>query len=186
MIRKLLSGGILTALLLLTTGPAEARGVDARFLLDAAPGLTVPIADNYWRGYGGPSFKFSLRVGAELWFAHQFGIAGEVDLDPEPLILSNHDVVGRVRGLVGFRLLFGFRVGAFFIRHAIGVDYVGTIETAPNRLAGEAALAVEPGVGVQFRFIRHGVVGFLVDFPIGFFYHLAADVQFLGFLGVRI
>jgi hypothetical protein len=164
--------------------PAEARRVDARFFMDFAPGIAVPIADAPWRAYTSPSFKFSLRVGAELWLARGFGIAGEVDLDPEPLITTDR-VQGRFRGMVGFRLLFGFGIGAFFIRHAIGADYISRIPSG-NILEAQAALAVEPGVGVQFRVIRHMVVGFTVDFPVGFFQSLTAvDVQFLGFLGAR-
>ena len=180
------------ALLLVPLFPSlsEARRVDSRFLLDIAPGITVPIADDGWRGYTGPSFKFSLRIGGELWIANGFGIAGEVDLDPEPVMTSD-GVQGRFRGMIGFRLLFGFRIGAFFIRHAIGGDYLarfhprgGTVDVNPG------ALAVEPGMGVQFRVVRHLVIGFSVDFPIAFYETnngpFAADVQFLGFLGVRI
>ena len=175
------------ALLLLTLpSAAEARRIESRFLLDLAPGITVPIADGGWRGDTGPSFKLSLRVGGELWVGRGFGIAGEVDLDPEPLMRSDGHVLGRVRGLVGLRLLFGFGVGAFFIRHAIGVDYINDIQTTPDTRGGSAALAVEPGLGMQFRVVRHMVVGFAVDFPIAFHYNFAADVQFLGFLGVRL
>jgi hypothetical protein len=115
-----------------------------------------------------------------------FGIAGEVDLDPEPLMTTNRDAVqGRFRGMIGFRMLFGFGIGAFFIRHAIGVDYIARIPNG-NILEAEGRLAVEPGVGVQFRVVRHMVVGFSVDFPIAFYQPLTAiDVQFLGFIGAR-
>ena len=165
---------------------AEARRANVRFLFDAAPGVTIPIADNAWRDYTSPSFKLSLRVGGEIWFGHHFGIAGEIDTDPEPLLRSDGHVLGRVRGLVGLRLLFGFGVGAFYIRHAIGVDYVNDIQVTRDARAGAAALAVEPGVGLQFRVARRLVVGFDTAFPIGFFYNLATDVQFLGFIGARI
>jgi hypothetical protein len=165
---------------------AEARRVDSRFLMDFAPGIAVPIADDGWRGYTGPSFKFSLRIGGELWIANGFGIAGEVDLDPEP-VMTNDGVQGRFRGMIGFRLLFGFRIGAFFIRHAIGGDYLAHYRS-PGFYDAVGALAVEPGMGVQFRVVRHLVIGFAVDFPFAFFQSGAfeTDVQFLGFLGIRI
>src|SRR4051794_22566413 len=102
---------IALALAFVTT-PAEARRIDGKFLLDMAPGIAVPIASNAWRNYTAPRFKFSLRVGGELWVARHFGIAGEFDLDPEPLMRSDGGVLGRVRGLVGMRLLFGFGIGA--------------------------------------------------------------------------
>jgi hypothetical protein len=163
---------------------AQARRVDARFLMDFAPGITVPIADGAWRDYTGPSFKFSLRIGGELWLARGFGIAGEFDLDPEPVMTSN-GVQGRFRGMIGMRLLFGFGIGAFFIRHAIGGDYLGHVNHN-GVFEGVGALAVEPGFGVQFRVVRHLVVGFSTDFPIAFYDSpFAADVQFLGFFGLR-
>jgi hypothetical protein len=164
---------------------AEARG---RFLFDAAPGITVPIGDGSWRGATGPIFKMSLRFGGEFWLNRVIGIAGEGDLDLEPVMYSGADPGARVRGLVGFRLLIGFprHIGAFFLRNAIGVDYLAS-DTGPLALrSGEAALAVEPGLGLQFHFVRRGMVGFAVDFPIGFFQFLAADVQLLGFIGARI
>ena len=147
--RTLLAGGLLIALGGLAT-PAEARRADVRFLFDAAPGITVPIADGDWRNFNSPSFKLSLRTGGELWFSRHFGIAGEIDTDLQPLLVTRSSADVRFRGLVGLRLLFGFRVGAFFI--------------------------------------RRGVVGFAVDFPIGFYGtpYFAADVQFLGFIGVRL
>jgi hypothetical protein len=177
---------LVVALLLLGSSVAEARRVDSRFLMDFAPGIAVPIADDGWRGYTGPSFKFSLRIGGELWFHPGIGIAGEVDLDPEPVMTGPDGAVGRFRGLVGFRILFGFRIGAFFIRHAMGVDYLAHVR-APGVFEAEGRLAVEPGMGVQFRVVRHLVVGFAVDFPIAFYSpYLATDVQFLGFLGIRL
>lgn len=167
---------------------AEARG---RFLLDVAPGVAVPIADGNWQGTTDPSFKLSLRFGGELWFTRVIGMAGEVDLDLEPLMVASDSADARVRGLVGLRLLFGFprHIGAFFLRQAIGVDYISpnASDVPLDVRDGQAALAVEPGLGLQFHFVRRGVVGFAVDFPIGFFDHLlAADVQFLGFIGARI
>lgn len=164
--------------------PASARGVDARFLMDFAPGITVPIAGAGYAASTGPSFKFSLRTGAELWFNRVFGIAGDGDLGFSPMMSSGGPTF-RFRGLVGLRLLIGFRVGAFFIRQAIGVDYIAGTLRSLSVLDGTSALAVEPGFGVQFRFIRHGVVGFALDFPVGFFNFLAADVQMLAFLGLR-
>lgn len=175
---------------LLPATPAEARRVDARFMLDVAPGVAIPVADGPYRAAFGPSFKLSSRFGAEFWFTRHFGIAGEADLDLSPLMVDVTPIEARarVRGLVGFRLLFGFRVGAFFIRQAMGVDWIGGSVPRAGIASGVAALGVEPGFGMYFRFIRHGVAGFAVDFPVGFFNFpsYAADVQMLGFLGLRI
>jgi hypothetical protein len=167
--------------------PAEARRINGKFLMDFAPGISVPIANDSWTHYADPSFKFSLRIGGELWFTRHFAFAGEVDLDPQPQMRTDGAVLGRVRTLVGFRLVFGFGIGAFYIRHAIGVDWLQDVPTL-NPRSGEAVLAVEPGVGLQFHVARHLVVGFDNAFPIGFFHNplLAVDVQFLGFLGLRI
>jgi len=168
-------------------GAAHARGVNARFLMDFLPGVSIPIADGAWRADADPSFKFSVRTGAELWFNRRFAFAGEIDLDLSPLMFDDGGVAGRVRALAGFRLVFGFRVGAFFIRQALGVDFISDRAPLNGRLRGVTALAVEPGVGLQFRFARRGVAGFVMDFPTAFSSGtFAMDVQLLGMIGIRI
>jgi hypothetical protein len=175
--------------LLSSTASAHARGVNAKFLMDFLPGLSVPIADGTWRGEADPSFKFSLRTGAELWFSRGFAFAGEIDLDISPQMRDNGTVAGRVRALAGFRLVFGFGVGAFFIRHAMGLDYSTTQLPSPGRIRGAVNFAVEPGVGLQFKFARRGVAGFVMDFPTAFYDDTSVfimDVQLLGLIGMRI
>ena len=179
---------LLALALLFSTTAAHARGVNAKFLLDLLPGITVPIALPGYVAEAEPSFKHSIRVGAELWFNRRFAFAGETDLDVSPMMLDSGDVMGRVRWLVGFRLVFGFGVGAFFLRHAIGLDYATT--QLRWRPSGNLSMAVEPGLGLQFRFARYGVAGFVMDFPTAFSFggndSFAMDVQFLGLIGVRI
>ncbi len=172
---------------LLWSAAAQARGVNAKFLMDFLPGLSVPIGDPSWRNTADPSFKFSVRTGAELWFSHKFAFAGEVDVDLQPQMLDDGTVAGRVRAMLGFRLVFGFGVGAFFLRHALGVDYISTALPRIGRVAGTVGLAVEPGLGLQFRFARRGVAGFVMDFPTAFGGGtFAMDVQLLGLIGFRI
>ncbi len=108
------------------------------------------------------------RTGAELWFSRGFAFAGEIDLDLQPQMLDNGSVAGRVRALAGFRLVFGFGVGAFFLRHAIGADYITDALPRVGRISGAVGLAVEPGLGLQFKFARRGVAGFVMDFPTTF------------------
>jgi hypothetical protein len=173
--------------LLFSTGIAEARSVNAKFLLDLLPGITVPIGPPGWVAEGDPSFKHSFRIGAELWFNRRFAFAGEGALDVSPQMFDRGDVHARVRAMVGFRLVFGLGVGAFFLRHAIGADYLATRISPPN---GSASLAVEPGMGLQFRFSRYGVAGVVMDFPTSFSFgsspNFNMDVQLLGLIGVRI
>jgi hypothetical protein len=173
--------------LLASSATAHARGVNAKFLMDFLPGVSIPIADVGWRASADPSFKFSVRTGAELWFSRGFAFAGEIDLDLQPQMLDNGSVAGRVRALAGFRLVFGFGVGAFFLRHAIGADYITDALPRVGRISGAVGLAVEPGLGLQFKFARRGVAGFVMDFPTTFSGGtFAMDVQLLGLIGFRI
>jgi hypothetical protein len=175
--------------LLLGSAIAHARGANAKFLIDFAPGVTFPIGPTGpggWPEAGDPSFKHSIRIGAELWFNRRFAFAGEGDFDVSPQMFDDGRVFARVRGMIGFRLVFGFGVGAFFLRHCIGADYLVRRVSPPN---GDISLALEPGFGLQFRFARYGVAGFAIDFPTAIRFGPAdftMDVQFLGFIGVRI
>jgi hypothetical protein len=77
-------------------------------------------------------------------------------------------------------------VGAFFFRGVFGVDHIFNGPYYRGGPYGPTAFAVEPGFGLQFHVVRHLVVGFAVDFPIGLFDPFTAvDCQLLGFLGVR-
>jgi hypothetical protein len=164
---------------------AAARRVNAKFLLDFAPGIQVPIATAGYVAEVEPTFKHSLRIGAELWINRRFGIAGEGDFGLSPILFDDGGLGARVRFLLGFRLLFGFRVGAFFLRHAIGLDHAVRNVRAPQ--PGISSLGVEPGFGLQFYFARRGVAGFGVDLPTAFNNNtFSMDIQFLGFIGLRI
>jgi hypothetical protein len=180
----------IASLMLCTVGAAEARPVNARFFLDGAAGVSVPIADSVWRDDVSPTFVAQLRLGGELWLTRRFGLGPEFALSVSPVIpnLPGGPVTdARIRGLVGVRLLVGFGRGhAFFARFMLGVDAI-----APH---GETRFGVEPGIGMQFHVARHCVVGFAVDFPTavhnafvgGVDSPIQVDIDFLFFVGLRI
>lgn len=206
---------LVLVLALLTPWTASGRErLKARFLLDAAPGLTVPIGDADYDRLFDPTFKFSLRIGAELWPTKLIGVAPEVVLDGIPM--NANDAVfqpvtfagvdasfGRFRAVFGARLLINFGIGAVFLRFGVGVDYLGgsvranltgqPIGNAINQ--SSTGFTADPAIGVQFGFLRYGVAGAQLGFPValhdfdgsgnqrGF---VAADLDILGFVGVRI
>jgi hypothetical protein len=175
---------VLVSILLFGT-VAEARRVDAKFLLDVGPGMAVPIYGPDWRRDTSASFKHTLRLGGEFWFSHRFALAVEADADVSAVMIEGDGADARFRGLVGIREVIGFGVGAFFFRQAVGFDHLW----GANRktlFEGMTAVAIEMGIGVQFKFARRGVAGFVTDFPIAFYSAVAVDVQFLGFIGCRI
>jgi len=175
---------ILVSILLLSTA-AEARRVDAKFLLDVGPGVAVPIFGPDWRSDTNASFKHTLRIGGEFWITHRFGLAVEADADVSAVMIQGDGADARFRGLVGIRELIGFNVGAFFFRQAVGFDHLWGAN-AKTPFEGATAAAIEMGLGVQFKFARRGVAGFVTDFPVAFYSSIAIDVQFLGFVGARI
>jgi hypothetical protein len=196
MIRAIVLMAVLT-----TAGAAEARrgGPFARFLFDAAPGVSIPIGNSDYTDEATATFRLSLRFGAEIWFNRIIGIAPEADFDVGPFLFSSHfpdynPRWVRLRGLGGMRLLIGFGVGAVFFRLAMGVD--GIVGQYPNQDKRQtwSSFTVEPGFGVQFRFARHGVVGGTVEFPIAFYDELTppnhnplqVDCSLLFFIGARI
>ncbi|HZS37753.1 MAG TPA: hypothetical protein VFF06_13040 [Polyangia bacterium] len=174
------------ASLLLLTSAAEARRVNARFFLDGAAGVSIPIAQSPYADAFWPAPKLSLRLGAELWLTHRFGLAPELALDGAPLISRGDDDVhaGKGRFQVGLRLLAGFGRGhAFFGRFLLGAEVI-------NQTAG---FTTEPGLGMQFRIAHHAVAGFTLGFPLSV-YHFTApersvvqvDFDLLVFIGLRI
>jgi hypothetical protein len=163
---------------------AEARKVDAKFLLDVGPGIAVPIAGPDWRADTSASFKHTLRLGGEFWITSRFGLAVEADADVSAVMIRGDGADARFRGLVGMRELIGFGVGAFFFRQAVGFDHLW----GANQKVWEGATspALEFGIGVQFKFARRGVAGFTTEFPVAFYSLIAVDVQIMGFVGARI
>jgi len=191
---KKLASAILLVVGVFAATPARAE-VHGRFLFDAAPGVSIPLADRTYRGEFSASFKLSLRMGGEFWFgaARKVGIAGEVATDFEPLTYSGVDDThfGRIRALVGLRFLIAFKIGAIWLRAATGLDYI--IGSQPgNAYLQSYAYTVEPGFGIQFRITRRGVIGFSAGFPVAFpsfdqrptFTSIDADL--LVFIGARI
>jgi hypothetical protein len=206
---------VILAVVLLGGSDAIAK-LNGKFLLDVAPGVTIPVGDSDYNRFVDPTFKFSLRLGGEIWFSPQFGIAPEFTLDLIPIKTDDHTYrpfngagadtpFGRVRGLLGSRLLLGFPpYGAFFFRLALGVDYITGSEQASvgpfsaSISFSSTAFTVEPGVGVQFKITRYGVVGLMIDFPVavqhdfgktdagGIRKFTAVDIDLLFFIGARI
>jgi hypothetical protein len=183
---------------------AEARrgGPTAYFLFDASPGVEIPIGNGDYTDLASTTFRSSLRLGAEIWFNRTIGIAPEVDFDFGPFLFSSrypsdyNPHWARLRGLGGMRLLIGFGPGAFFFRFVMGIDgLVGQYPNSDSRTT-YSSFTVEPSFGVQFRFLRHGIVGATVDFPIAFdddpalvprdHTALQVDCALMFFIGIRI
>jgi hypothetical protein len=187
----------IAALLLLALPRAsEARRVRAHFLLDGMLGLTVPFADADFSDAFLPSPKPGVALGVELWLSRRFAIAPEFSLDGAPLFSrrSTGVTTGTLRFQSGLRVLFGFGRGhAFLLRFLFGGE---AFIFGPGGRGGagttNVGFATEPGLGMQFRFSRRGVAGFLLGFPIGVHTFgtpvTSTDVAFdaLGFIGLRL
>jgi hypothetical protein len=165
-------------LLLLCAAPASAAEEHGLFI-DLAQGVAIPVGDDDYVKFADPSYQFALRVGWELPVAERLRIAPEaalgfVAVHTDDVTFQNRGVDAsfyRVRALFGPRFVVPFGVGAFFWRLGFGVDYLwGTQRLS---LAGASvtefsstAFGFVPGLGVQFRVVRHLVLGLTVDFPI--------------------
>lgn len=195
---------------------AEAAGLaSVRGVVEADLGASIPAADSSYKKFADPTFKFSLRGGAELWLdartARHFGVMPEAQIDLIPVKTSD----GTYRGLIGidtpfgrFRFLFGFRalydfgIGAAYVRFALGADYLTGTEQASfgtftaRTSFSSTAFTLEPGMGVHFRFLRYGIAGAYVGFPVAFHdfgrtdaggvrSFTAVDVDLLATLGAR-
>jgi hypothetical protein len=176
------------ASLILLGSAAEARPVNARFFLDGAAGLSIPIAGQHYPDEYYPSPKLALRLGAELWLRRRFGLAPELAVDVTPMI-SRPDAsvhTARWRALPGLRLLFGFGRGhAFFLRFLVGVE----------GMWGTIAPTFETGLGLQFHVAPRTVVGFTASVPVAFYAAAAdgppvgpvqADFDLMVFVGLRL
>ncbi len=168
----------------------------ARFFLDGAFGLTVPIADADYADEFYPSPAIGLRLGGEIWLRPRFGLAPEVALDGGPLVgqRSTGVTTGRFRFQPGLRVLFGFGRGhAFFLRFLVGGEL---FVYGPGGRGGAGTVnlgfAAEPGFGMQFRVARRAVAGFTAGFPVGAHTFGApatfinADFALSGFVGLRL
>jgi hypothetical protein len=178
--------------LAITSGRADAKP-SARFFLDGAFGLAVPIADTTYRDRNYPAPTLGLHLGAEVWVTPRIGLAPELALDGGPIIGRASVNTGRVRAQPGLRVLFGFGRGhAFFLRTLIGADL---IIAGPGAVAGlgkvDAGLSVEGGAGMQFRIARRAVAGFSVGVPVSIHtfntpgYGTQTDLQAVAFIGYR-
>ncbi len=208
-----------TALLLLAA-PASAKQLKVVGIAEGALGVSIPAADSDYRRFASPTFKLSLRGGAELWLSDLIGVAPDLQIDLIPVKTNDATYRSgnfgvdtpffRARFLFGARLLIAlsrrFPLDAFF-RFAIGADYLTGSETAsfnvgPIRGGGtinlsSTAFTLEPGFGLQFRFLRYGAAGVYAGFPVAFHdfgradagnvrSFTAVDVDLLGFIGARI
>lgn len=142
----------------------------ASFLADGSLAVDIPFAGAPHRDEFYPSPTIGLTLGAELWLSHRIGLAPVFVLDGGPLIPRRTAAVttGHARLAPGLRLLFG--VGhdrAVFLQWLLGLD---TLVYGPGGSQGagtfDLGVAVEPGVGMQFRVARHAVLGFLVAVPV--------------------
>ena len=156
-------------MLVLAAAPANARPV-ARFLLDGAIGVNIPVGDGNYVDTYYPSPTFGLHLGGEIWVQRHLAVAPELALDGGPLLdRASNPTTGRARFQLGMRLLFGFGRGhAFFLRWLAGVELLAY---GPGGSGGQGTVntgfATEPGVGMQFSVSRHAVLGFLAGVPIG-------------------
>jgi len=208
---------IVSTMLLLSTA-AHADRLVLHGYGEGALGVSVPAGDSTYRNFASATFKFSLRGGVELWLFKKFGFAPEAQVDLIPVKTNDatyrNTVIngttygvdtpyGRYRFLVGGRFLFDFGIGAAYARFLVGADYltgsesgtVGPITVREN--FSSTAFTLQPGVGVQFRFLKYMTAGASFDLPVAFHdfgradaanirSFTAIDVDLLGTIGFRI
>lgn len=214
--RKLLA---ITAVILLAA-PVQAKQLTVVGIAEGAPGISIPVADSDYRRFASATFKLSLRGGAELWLSELIGVAPDLQIDLIPVKTNDGTYRSgnfgvdtpffRARFLVGARFLIALAKRlpfAAFFRFAVGADYLTGSETAsfnigPIRGGGtlnlsSTAFTLEPGFGLQLRFLRYGAAGVYAGFPVAFHdfgrtdaanirSFTAIDVDLLGFIGARI
>jgi hypothetical protein len=186
---------------------AAANSVD----LDLALGPSFAIGGDDWRRFTNANFAASGRIAFPFWLSRQIGIGPELDLDGATVITMPPSVAGvqidasfgRLRALLGVRVV--VRAGAFslFVRGALGVDYISGHESAALGTLGatvhltSTALSIEPGIGVEWSPAPHFALGLSIAFPIGVNHRFAdsgnsygnqftaADLELLPFIGGR-
>ena len=184
---------------------------------EGAIGASVPVSDDAYKKFAQATFKFSLRGGLELWLFKKFGFAPELQIDLFPIktndgtyrAVVNGTTVGvdtpfgRYRVLFGGRFIFDFGIGSAFARFLIGADYIngdesGTLFGVTVRSSfSSTAFTLQPGVGVNFRFLKYMTAGLSLDLPVAFHdvgrndaagiqKFDAIDIDILGTVGFRI
>jgi hypothetical protein len=180
---------LLTGVLLALAPAARAERLEIHGYGEGALGVTIPVSDGNWKNFADPTFKFSLRGGVELDLLKKdkfgFGFAPEAQIDLIPINANGNTFrnIGQItinasfgdyRFLIGGRFLFDFGIGAAYARFLVGADYLTGSETAAvGQFAGTAnysstAFTLQPGVGVQFRFLKYGIAGVSLDVPVAF------------------
>ena len=169
-----------STLLCVSTTHAYEASPRTAFMLEFASGVAIPLGDSNYNKFADPSFKLSLRAGVIIYLAHNLGIAPELQFDYIPVnsddgtYADNHiDVnANRIRALAGGRFIVPFGIGSFYVRLALGVDYI-TAEYSGSAAGFTAsttrsstAFTLEPGFGVNFNIHRHIMIGLYAGFPI--------------------
>jgi hypothetical protein len=211
------AASLLIMMMLLAAPVARADKLVMHGYGEGALGVSIPAGDSDYRNFASATFKFSLRGGLELWLFKRFGFAPEAQLDLFPVktndgtyrTVVNGTTIGvdtpfaRYRFLIGGRFLFDFGIGAAYARFLVGADYLTGSEQAS--LGGftirtgfsSTAFTLQPGVGVQFRFLRFMTAGASFDLPVAFHdfgrrdaggiqSFTAIDVDLLATIGFRI
>ena len=200
-------------MLLASAAPAGADKLKWNGLFDAAVGVSIPVGDSNYNRFADPTFKLSLRGGAEIWLTNRFAVAPELALDFIPVKTDDGTFrpagagidtsFFRFRVLAGARLLWNLGICALFARFGIGLDYITGSERASilglniNLNLSSTAFTLEPGVGVQFHFLKYGIAGGTLGFPVAFHNFnkndaannsafTAVDLDILAFAGARI
>jgi hypothetical protein len=172
---------ILFAILVLGFTAGYARAEKVSFMGDFAAGVTIPISDNDYKNFADPSFKLSLKAGAIFYVSRYFGVSAEGQFDWIPVNTNDNNYqnrsidasFNRIRFLGGSRFIIPFGIGSFYVRIALGLDYLtGSFTYKPagvvvgSQSSSSTAFTFEPGFGVQFNVVRHLVLGIYTGFPI--------------------
>jgi hypothetical protein len=184
---------IVVVSLLLTVTSARADRLQLHGFGEGALGASIPVGDDDYRHFASATFAFSLRGGLELWLFKHMGFAPEVQIDFIP-VKTNDDTYrglvingtrygidtpfGRYRFLVGGRFIYDFGFVAPYARFLVGADYLTgseqvSIDVGPLRGNvrydfSSTAFTLQPGIGVQFRFLRYAIAGLSIDLPVAF------------------
>jgi hypothetical protein len=162
---------VLVTSIALLLAPATVRARPAAsFLADGSLGVDLPFAGAPYRDSFYPSPTLGLTLGAEVWLSQRIGLAPAFSIDGGPLLPRRTSAVstGHARLAPALRLLFDVGHGrAVFVQWLLGLD---TFIYGPGGTLGagkfDLGVAVDAGVGMQFRFRRHLAIGFIVGVPV--------------------